>query len=482
MSTPLPRREFVRNAAVAVSSLALSGPASTAYAADPQPWFDRPMRWAQLTLVENDPGQYDPKFWLDYFRRTHSDAACLSAGGCVAYYPDARSRCTTAASGWATRDPFGELVAGCRKLNMVVMARTDPHAVHQDVYDAHPDWIAVDAQGNRRRHWAMPELWVTCALGPYNFEFMTGVTREIVANYQVDGIFSNRWAGSGMCYCEHCRENFRTASGLELPRTLNPQDPARSAYIVWQQQRLFELWHVWDAEIRKINPAARYIANAGRRRPQRSRHEDHRRARAHAVRRSPGAQRPRRAVGQRQERQGIPRHHGEASRSAASSAWASKSPIAGRIPCRTAPRCGCGCSTASPTACVPGSRKFCGTLYDERWLPVVEELYAWHYRNEQLPAQRGAAGARGDGLLAADRAVLRRRARAAEGRRPHAGLLPGADRSAHPVRDGARSPARRRTPGALQGPDPAEHRCAVRRAVPTDSRLRGARRRHRGDP
>ena len=45
------------------------------------------MRWAQLTLVEDDPGKFDVKFWLDYFKRTHSDAVCLSAGGCVAYYP-----------------------------------------------------------------------------------------------------------------------------------------------------------------------------------------------------------------------------------------------------------------------------------------------------------------------------------------------------------------------------------------------------------
>ena len=45
------------------------------------------MRWAQLTLVEDDPGRFDLPFWLDYFRRTHSDGACLSAGGCVAYYP-----------------------------------------------------------------------------------------------------------------------------------------------------------------------------------------------------------------------------------------------------------------------------------------------------------------------------------------------------------------------------------------------------------
>ena len=108
----------------------------------------------------------------------------------------------------------------------------------------------------------MPELWVTCALGPYNFEFMTEVTREIVTMYKVDGIFSNRWAGSGMCYCEHCQKNFREFSGLDLPRTTNPQDPARRQYIVWQQKRLFDLWRLWDAEI-KINPDASFIANSG---------------------------------------------------------------------------------------------------------------------------------------------------------------------------------------------------------------------------
>ncbi len=225
------RREFLWGAALA--GAALEQVASAA----PEPWFDRPMRWAQLTLVEDDPGKYDLAFWLDYFKRTHSDAACLSAGGCVAYYPTKiplhyRSK-------WlGNTDAFGDLVAGCRKLNMVVVARTDPHAVHQDVYDAHPDWIAVDAEGQKRRHPVMPELWVTCALGPYNFEFMTEVTKEIVSLYKVDGIFSNRWAGSGMCYCEHCQENFKAASGMDLPRTNNPQDPARRAHMGWRQQTI----------------------------------------------------------------------------------------------------------------------------------------------------------------------------------------------------------------------------------------------------
>ena len=95
---------------------------------------------------------------------------------------------------------------GCRKQGMNVVARTDAHAARQDVYDAHPDWIAVDAQGNKRRHPSDPDFWITCALGPYNFDFMTQVHVEIMTKYTPDGIFTNRWAGSGMCYCEHCQQ------------------------------------------------------------------------------------------------------------------------------------------------------------------------------------------------------------------------------------------------------------------------------------
>src|ERR1041385_86157 len=146
-------------------------------------WYGRPMRWAQLTLVENDPGKFDPYFWLNYFRRTHAEGACLSAGGCVAYYPTEvpfHHRSNWLRSG----DPFGELVAGCRKQSMNVIARIDPHATHQDAYDAHPEWIAVDAEGKKRKHWADPDYWVTCALGPYNFDFMTQVVKEIVTKYK----------------------------------------------------------------------------------------------------------------------------------------------------------------------------------------------------------------------------------------------------------------------------------------------------------
>jgi hypothetical protein len=152
------RRNFVIQSAAAIASLPQKVEGQTNENA--KDWYDRPMRWAQLAFVEDDPGHYSASFWLDYFKRVHADAACLSAGGCVAFYPTKiplhyRSKFL------GNSDPFGEMYSGCRALGMNVIARTDPHAAHQDVYEAHPDWIAVDSEGNKRRHWASPDLWVT---------------------------------------------------------------------------------------------------------------------------------------------------------------------------------------------------------------------------------------------------------------------------------------------------------------------------------
>jgi hypothetical protein len=267
---PPPRREFLRTSALAGAAAGLGSLAwSSQGAADvldgephPPSWVDRPMRWAQLAPVEDDPPKLDVGFWLEYFEKTHADGVCLSAGGCVAYYPTQvpfHHR-----SAWlGDRDVFGELVEGCRRLGMVVVARTDPHATYDDVRAAHPDWIAVDRDGRPRRHWASPEMWVTCALGPYNFEFMTEVKREVMTRYRVDGFFVNRWEGSGPCFCEHCRSGFREATGRELPRTNDPLDPAQRDYRAWREERLFALWRLWESEARRINPDSCVIPNTG---------------------------------------------------------------------------------------------------------------------------------------------------------------------------------------------------------------------------
>lgn len=264
MQYQLNRRRFMQSSALAGAGSMLWQPsalsASPENGGEGEGWFDKPMRWAQVAFVENDPAQYDKDFWLDYFERTHSQAAVLSAGGVVAFYPT-KIPLHYRSTWMEETDPFGDMVEGCRKLGMVVVARTDPHAVRQDVFDAHPDWIMRNEKGEPRRHWANPDLWVTCPYGPYNFEFMTEVHKEIMSLYKIEGIFSNRWKGHGKCFCEHCQRLFYDYCEKEIPQTSNPQDPNQHHYIVWEKKRLTDLWLLWDREVRSIHPASRFIPN-----------------------------------------------------------------------------------------------------------------------------------------------------------------------------------------------------------------------------
>ncbi len=225
-------------------------------------WYKTATRWTQLTLAEDDPVKFDPDFWVDLFRRSQSNATCLSAGGYIAYYP------SEVPLHYVSRyigdsDPFGTLVNGARALDMHVMARVDPHAIHQDAADAHPEWIAVDINGQPRRHWAFPEVWVTCAYGDYNAGFMPKVVEEITRRYDIDAIFANRWQGHGVCYCASCTERFKAATGFDLPRDNEPNNPAWLAWVDWRRDVLTRLIVQWDDVVKSVRPHASFIPNMG---------------------------------------------------------------------------------------------------------------------------------------------------------------------------------------------------------------------------
>jgi hypothetical protein len=220
-------------------------------------WFNYPLRWVNPTLVQNDPGQWDPDFWLDFIKRAKCDAASWNSGGIIAFYPTQIPHHKR--NEWmGDSDPFGYVVEGCRKLGIIVTARVDHHATYEEAAIAHPEWLARDAEGNPVHHSAKPDLYITCGYGPYNSEFMTSVLREVQTMYGVDGFNHNRWAGSvPVCYCDFCRTDFENTGHGELPRgeqTHNIKDPLWRKYLLWRQDHIFRLWDLWDSEIRKINP------------------------------------------------------------------------------------------------------------------------------------------------------------------------------------------------------------------------------------
>ncbi len=389
----LTRREFLQTTAAAGSVAALSSiaPASL-WSQQPRTpggelapaWASKPMRWFQLTLVENDPLYYDPHFWLGYFERTRSEGVCLSGGGCVAYYPTEipfhhRSR-------WLdNRDVLGELITGCRKQNMSILVRTDPHATWDDTRKAHPDWIAVDAEGNPRPHWSMPNMWLTCAYSPYNFEFMTAVHKEIMSRYHVDGLFHNRWDGEGICYCVHCVANFREATGFALPRGTNVHDPVYRAWMQWRQQRLMSLLDLWNETIRAINPDSSCIPNGG--------------GALYSLDDVAISNRVPLLAADRQGRSGLetPWFIGKTAKEYR--ATLGNKPAMGLFNVGLEDRYRWKDSVTSNAeiriwvfdaiahGMKPWCCKFSGTLHDERWLPWVEDLFQWTEKNRNYLVQ-----------------------------------------------------------------------------------------------
>ncbi len=260
---------------------------------------------------------------------------------------------------------------------MRVVARTDPHAVRDEVRAAHPDWIAVNADGSPRRHWANKDLWVTCALGPYNFVFMDAVHREIVTKYRVDGIFSNRWAPQGgECFCEHCTRNFKAATGHDLPRDDDAGAVARREFVEWRTARLTELWKRWDATVRSVNPGARFIPNG-----------------------PPDLK----TAGEladiqftdNQARRGLTPPWANGHRAKEYRSVMGRRPIGGifsvgveeryrwKDSVQSEPEIQLWVAEGTANGMRPWVTKFSGVLYDRRWLPVVERIYDWHYRHER---------------------------------------------------------------------------------------------------
>jgi hypothetical protein len=337
------------------------------------------MRWLTMNLVQDDPGKVDLDFWLDYLKRAHVDAASWNSGGIVAFYPT-RIPYHRRNTRMGDSDPLGYLIEGCRRMGLVVTARVDHHATYADTAQAHPEWISRDPEGRMRPHWAAPDLFLTCTLGPYNEVFMTDVMREIVTLYRVDGFNHNRWSPQVMCYCDWCRTAFRKSTGRNLPRVESPKDSGWAPYLVWRENRIFELWDTWNAAIQKVNPNAFVLPGIGSERDRLNMSKVRARARTLYL--------------DYQGRRGLtaPWMAGKKGKELSAVLGVKPAGITFSVgyeePYRwkdsvtTGPEVKVWVSDGVAHGLRPKMAKFAGVLHDRRWLKPVEELYTFLARAE----------------------------------------------------------------------------------------------------
>lgn len=205
------------------------------------PWYRRVRRWGQTNLNELDPTRYDRDWWREYWRATRVQGIIVNAGGIVSYYPS-RYPEVHRAQFLGDRDLFGEITADAHEEGLAVLARMDANRVYEKFYLEHPDWCAIDAQGNPYR---AGELYVTCINSPYYHEFLPDIFREIIARSRPEGFTDNSYSGlerHHICYCHHCAKGFRDETGFALPKAVDWDDEAYRQWIQWSYRRRLAVW------------------------------------------------------------------------------------------------------------------------------------------------------------------------------------------------------------------------------------------------
>lgn len=213
------------------------------------PWYRRVTRWGQTNITEIDPANYDISWWRNYWKTTKVQGIIVNAGGIVAYYPS-KVPLHRPAQYLGGIDLFGSLCKAAKEDGIVVFARMDSNRAHEEFYNTHPDWFAIDATG---KPYKAGDLYITCINSPYYNEHIPAILREIIELYHPEGFTDNSWSGLGrdsICYCENCKKSFQTYCKQEIPLKADWNDKTYRQWIRWNYDRRLEIWDLFNKTTR----------------------------------------------------------------------------------------------------------------------------------------------------------------------------------------------------------------------------------------
>lgn len=251
----LDRRGFAALSVSVASAAAMQGFTTGANAAAPaQPWHRRVKRVFHINFNELDPLDMDVEAYADLLAASQAQVTFLSVTGSVSFYPSTVPDFYPAA-GLNGRDLFGECVAALRKRDIRVVGRFSPDIVQLRAAERHPDWFRRDKTGAIAREGAgggvlPPNYGETCQFTAYFDQQTPAIMRELVARYDVDGLYTNGWPNTYVrkCWCAACSKI---------------ADPDTPAYAAAYQKRAIDLWTLYTSIAKQGRADRFYTGNLG---------------------------------------------------------------------------------------------------------------------------------------------------------------------------------------------------------------------------
>lgn len=184
------------------------------------------------------------------------------------FYPYYDSKLLKKRSPHVPLDRLQKDIAEYKKLGIRILA-VYPPTLQGEVYETHPDWRRIPTDTTTIPQVDMKKFGhggMLCPLGPYG-DFFIDVLAEILEKHpDVDAFSFDGLHHGGVCYCEHCRKNFKADTGKAIPKAdLNDQDFRR--YQQWADHKLEDLVQRMQTRLKKIKPEVALVTwttNSGR--------------------------------------------------------------------------------------------------------------------------------------------------------------------------------------------------------------------------
>ena len=101
-----------------------------------------------------------------------------------------------------------------------------------------------------------------CLNSPYR-EHTLACLRELVGNYDFEGIFVDMPLWPDVCYCAHCTERFRREDGAEPPRIVDWDDPTWRKFQAARQRWMLDFGQTIYRAIKQTRPISVTLNYAG---------------------------------------------------------------------------------------------------------------------------------------------------------------------------------------------------------------------------
>ena len=221
-------------------------------------WETWPWRLVQTNLREIDMADIDAARYVAALKDLDATVAMINTSGIVASYPTELPFHTPSA--FLQGDDMATIVDACHGAGIKVIARTDFSKVRRELYERHPEWASVRADGHVIEDGGDVHV---CPAGAYQQECAPRIVEETITVLDVDGIYFNmagfqtrdyRGNDHGLCHCSACETGFREMSGLALPTSRDLNDPAFRRYLVFQDRVLSASKERIDTLVRRLRP------------------------------------------------------------------------------------------------------------------------------------------------------------------------------------------------------------------------------------